>query len=89
MAPVKAILSLLAILTCLSCMLLFFREYSRTRVRLLLWSGLCFVGLTIGNVLLFLDFVILPSDDLRLYRLLASLAGMLFLLYGFIVDAES
>jgi len=89
MDTVKITLSLLAILTCLSCTGLLFREYRRRRIRLLLWSALCFVGLTINNLLLFADAVSEPTVDLRLYRLLAALAGMLFLLYGFIGDRES
>jgi len=90
MDSVKITLSLLAILTCLACTGLLFREYQRRRIRLLLWSALCFVGLTINNLLLFADAISEdPAIDLRLYRLLAALAGMMFLLYGFIGDNES
>lgn len=89
MDSVKITLSLLAILTCLACTGLLFREYQRRRIRLLLWSALCFVGLTINNLLLFADVISDTAIDLRLYRLLAALAGMLFLLYGFIGDNES
>ncbi len=56
---------------------------------LLLWSALCFVGLSVNNVLLFFDLVVFPTElDLRPYRLLSALAGLLFLLYGFIWEAE-
>lgn len=74
---------LLAGLTCLTCTVLLGREYLKTRARLLLWSTLCFVGLSVNNVLLFADLVIYPDHDLRLIRVAASLTGMLFLLYGF------
>jgi hypothetical protein len=68
---------------------LLFRGYSRSGLRLLLWSGLCFVFLTLGNVLLFFDLVIFPTEvDLRLYRLGAGLVGLLFLLYGFIFESD-
>ena len=61
--------------------------YRQNGVRLLLWSTLCFVGLTINNVLLFFDLVVFPTEiDLRYWRLSASLVGLLFLLYGFIWD---
>ena len=89
MDSVKITLSLLAILTCLACTTLLFREYRRRRIRLLLWSALCFVGLTINNLLLFAEVISDTAIDLRLYRLLAALAGMMFLLYGFIGDSES
>ncbi|BAU49084.1 membrane protein [Sulfurifustis variabilis] len=82
------ILYLLAIVSSLACTVLLFRGYVRNRTRLLLWSALCFVGLTINNVFLFLDLIIFPAIDLRPTRLMASLVGMLFLLYGFIWESE-
>jgi hypothetical protein len=85
----KVVLYLLAALTSISCMVLLFRGYARNGARLLLWSALCFVGLSINNVLLFFDFVIFPTQlDLRPWRLLAALVGVLFLLYAFIWEAE-
>jgi hypothetical protein len=85
----KIVLYLLAVLTCLACTILLFRHYLRSRVRLLLWSGLCFVGLTINNLFLFVDLILFPAVDLRPMRLTAALIGLLFLLYGFIWEAES
>jgi hypothetical protein len=85
----KVLLYLLAALTSISCMVLLFRGYAHSGVRLLLWSALCFVGLSVNNVLLFFDFVIFPTQvDLRPWRLVAALAGVLFLLYAFIWEAE-
>lgn len=84
MSAFKIILYVLAILASFTCMALLFRGYARRRVRLLFWSGLCFVGLTANNVLLFCDNVIFPQADLRLPRLLAALAGLACLLYAFI-----
>ena len=78
----------LAALTSLACMLLLFRAYARTGLRLLFWSALCFVGLSANNLLLFLDLIVFPDLDLRLWRLAAALAGLLALLYGFIWEAE-
>jgi len=89
MDTINAVLILLALLTSLACMVLLFRAYAATGVRLLLWSALCFVFLSLNNVLVFLDVVIFPTEvDLRPLRLLAALAGILFLLYGFIQEAE-
>jgi hypothetical protein len=85
----KFILFLLAALTSFSCMVLLFRGYARTGVRLLLWSALCFVFLSVNNALLFVDTIVFPTAvDLRGYRLGAALAGVLCLLYGFIWEAE-
>ncbi len=84
----KIVLSSLAVLTSGACMLLLFRGYARKKVRLLMWSAICFAGLTINNIALFCDLVIFPDIDLRPLRLFSALTGMLFLLYGFIWDSE-
>jgi hypothetical protein len=84
----KLALYSLAILTSFACMLLLFRGYAQSGMRLLLWSALCFVGLTVNNVLLLLDAEIFTAIDLRPYRLSAALIGMGFLIYGFIWETE-
>lgn len=84
----KFLLFLLAALTSFACMALLFRGYARTGLRLLLWSALCFIFLTVNNVLLFVDNIVLPDIDLRPYRLLAALVGIACLLYAFIWEAE-
>jgi hypothetical protein len=81
-------LYLLAVLTSLACTVLLFRSYLDNRLRLLLWSALCFVGLTLNNIAVFLDLVVFPQMDLRPLRLGATLVGLLFLLYGFIWESD-
>ncbi len=88
MGTFGSVLYLFALISSLACMLLLFRAYAATGMRLLLWSALCFVGLSLNNALLVLDLLVFPDIDLRLPRLLAALAGLLFLLYGFIWEAE-
>ena len=88
MLSFNVVLYLLAALTSAACMVLLLRAYAASGLKLLLWSGLCFVCLTANNLLLFLDLVVFPDVDLRFYRLASSLAGVLFLLYGFIWEAE-
>ncbi len=79
----------LAALTSLGCMGLLFRGYFRSGVRLLLWTALCFVFLSINNVALFIDTIVLPTQvDLRLLRSVAALAGIACLLYAFIWESE-
>ena len=82
------VLFLLAVLTSLACMALLLRGYARGGLRLLLWSGLCFVGLSVNNLLLFADLLVFTELDLRPWRSAAALAGLLFLLYGFIMESE-
>ena len=89
MGTFGTLLYLLAPVTSIACMVLLFRAYAGSGVRLLLWSALCFVGLSVNNVLLFFDLVVFPAEvDLRPYRLASALAGLIFLLYGFIWESE-
>lgn len=74
----------LCALTSFACAFLLLRSYIGNKYRLLLWSGLCFVGLTISNLLLVLDKTTLVSQDLSTFRLLTSLVALLPLLYGLI-----
>ncbi len=74
--------------TSFSCAIMLFRSYLANHTRLLLWSGLCFVGLTFNNVLVFVDLVMVPDVDLSFWRHLATLCGLAFLLYGLIWDAR-
>jgi hypothetical protein len=79
----------LGALTTLLCAVLLLRAYGRVKQRLLLWSGLCFTGLTISNVLLFFDLVILPTDvNLYTWRLATAAAAMCALLYGMIREGD-
>jgi hypothetical protein len=66
------------------CAWLLLRAHARTRSRLLLWSGLCFVGLTADNPLVFLDLVVVPDWSLAVWRGLPALAGLAALLYGMV-----
>lgn len=79
---------MLCFLTSAACSLLLGRSYRRTRARLLLWSALCFGFLALNNFVVVLDLVVLPDLDLRLWRHLLAAAGILMLLYGFIMDQE-
>jgi hypothetical protein len=69
------------------CAALLLRPWLRTRVRLLLWSMLCFALLTVNNVLLVVDLVVIgPESDLVELRTGTGLAGLLLLLYGLVYD---
>jgi hypothetical protein len=82
-------LFLLAALTSIGCTWLLLRGYARSRVRLLLWTGVCFVFFSVNNSLLFVDTILFPTEvDLRIPRLVTALVGVAFLLYAFIWEAE-
>lgn len=79
---------LLGALVTALCAVLLLRGYARSRSRLLLWSGLCFIGLTVSNALLFVDLQIFPEVDLYMWRLGTAAAAMLLLVYGLVFESE-
>jgi hypothetical protein len=86
---VAAAVYVLCALTSLACAVLLLRAYQGRAVRLLLWSGLAFVGFTVGNVMLVLDRVVTVSAvDLTIWRSLPVLAGLVVLIYGLVWDAR-
>ena len=78
----------LCALTALTCSYLLLMAYARGHYRLLLWSGLCFAGLTLNNILLVLDKLVFLDIDLSFWRTLTALLSMMILLYGLIWDSE-
>ncbi len=68
----------------LACAALLLRSFARTRRRLLLWAGLCFVGLTLNNLILFVDKAVVEDVDLSTWRTIPALAGMLTLVFGLV-----
>lgn len=84
----EEIIYALCMLTSLVCAWLLLRGYRQNRFRLLLWSGLCFVALSVNNFLLILDKVVYPGVDLFTWRLTAALIAPLLLLYGLIMEDE-
>jgi hypothetical protein len=51
---------------------------------LLFWSSLCFVGLAVNNVLLFVDLVVVPQVDLLAARNVVALVALVVMLFGLI-----
>lgn len=75
--------------TSVLCAVLLLRGYLRSRSRLLMWSTLCFIGLAINNILLFVDLVILPdSIDLRVIRSGSALFSLIVMVAGLIWEAS-
>ena len=82
------IIYLLCAVAAFICAVLLLRAYFRGRYRLLLWSGLCFVGLTLNNLILVIDKVVMVDSDLSTWRALVAVIAMAVLLYGLIWEAE-
>lgn len=79
---------LLCGVTSVACAVLLLRAYLETKTKLLFWSSLCFGGLAINNVLLFVDLVIVPSADLEIIRSFLALVGMMVLLLGLVSERQ-
>ena len=63
------------------------RAYRATRSRLLACSALCFAGLALNNVVLFVDLVVVPDVDLTVVRSSIALGSLLVLLFGLVWEA--
>jgi hypothetical protein len=69
--------------TSVLCAWLLLRAHWNTGSRLLFWSALCFIGLSVNNVLLVVD-TLAPSVPLLGWRLAAALIALSLLLFGLI-----
>jgi Family of unknown function (DUF5985) len=83
-----AVIYFLCALAALVCAYMTLRSYRRTRYRLLLWSGLCFTGMTVNNLLLVIDRLFLLDRDLTTLRLASALVALLPLLYGLVWEED-
>lgn len=83
-----AVIYALCAITALACCWLILQSYFKSRHRILLWTGLCFAGMSANNLLLVVDRLIVPAVDLRTVRLITALAALLILLFGLIWEEE-
>lgn len=80
---------LLCALASIACAVLLFRSYLHNRLRLSLWTMICFLALALNNVLLFIDLVITPPTvDLSPFRNGSALLGVAVLLYAMITEGS-
>ncbi|HUB28457.1 MAG TPA: DUF5985 family protein [Terracidiphilus sp.] len=75
-------------LTTLLCAVLLLRAFGRVRRKLLLWSGLCFLGLAASNLLKIADLVIFRDVDLYSYRVGSGALAMALLMYGLVWESR-
>lgn len=77
----------LCALTALACSILLLLQAARlSKSRMLLWSGLCFLGLTVTNLIVIVDHYGFPEKDLSPLRLISALLAISLLLYGLIFE---
>lgn len=76
----------LCALTALACAVLLLHAARGAGSRMLLWSGLCFVLLTLTNVLVIVEHYGLVGREAWPWRLGTALVGIGLLLYGLIFE---
>lgn len=81
-------LDILTLLTTILCAILLLRAYQTVRRRLLLWSGLCFAGMSVATLLRIADLRVFLSTDLYSYRLGVTAISIALLLYGLIWESQ-
>lgn len=74
--------------TSLLCAVMLLRAYAANGVRLLFWSGLCFIGLALDNVVLYVDVIVIPEVDISMWRRIPGLIALMLLIYGLIWDSK-
>jgi hypothetical protein len=86
---IQTIIYFMCAATSAACALLLLRGYANTKVALLFWSALCFVGLGFSNILLVIDLVLLPTQlNLLPVRHVITLSSLTILLYGLIWETR-
>jgi Family of unknown function (DUF5985) len=84
-----AVIYSLCALTSITCLVLLWRSWRASGARLLFWSALCFAALSVNNVLLVVDRVVLPTQvDLAMWRVVWALAAVLLLIFGLVWEED-
>jgi hypothetical protein len=79
---------LLCAIASVVCAGLLFRSFLRNRLRLSLFTMLCFLALALNNVLLFVDLAVIPTGpDLSTLRNAIALGGVAVLLYAMVTES--
>jgi hypothetical protein len=85
---VTGLVYLLCSATSLLCAVMLLRGYKRSKVRLLFWAGLCFIGLMAENIMLYFDVVLYPDIDMKVWRKFPGLLAMSLLVFGLVWESK-
>ena len=78
----------LGVCTSIFCAFLLIRSYFARKTPLLLWCSLCFVGLALNNVILFIDLFVVPEVNLEMWRSVTALTPLVLMLIGLIWEEQ-
>lgn len=86
---IAASIYILCFITSFTCAVMLMRAYRKTQSRMLFWSQICFWGLALNNILLFIDLVVTPPDvDLSPLRTFVGFISVSLLVYGLIMESK-
>jgi hypothetical protein len=72
-----------------ACGAFIFRQYRRQPSKFLFWMMVGFFVMFLSQILLVADLVFLPTEiDLSTLRAVVSLLSLIFMIYGFVWEAE-
>lgn len=83
-----SLIYLLCAATALACAVLLWRSLRSSRTALVFWSSVCFLGLSVESLLLYVDRIAFPRVDLAAYRHVVGLVALTSLIYAFIWDSS-
>ena len=76
-------------ITALICAVMLLLGSRRTGSRMLFWSGLCFAGLALTNLVVVVDALrLFPHENFSSLRLGSALLALMLLLYGLIFEEK-
>lgn len=78
---------LMCALTSGMCTVLLYLKYRRRQHRLLLLSAICFCGLAMNNILLFVDLLLGPTYNLSVIRTAPAVLAFGFLVWGLVKES--
>jgi hypothetical protein len=85
----ELIIYILCAFLCWLCAILLLRAYARQKAPLLFWSGAGFCAFGVSNILLVVDLMAVPGNDLSLLRNGITLLGICLLLRGLIWESSA
>jgi hypothetical protein len=77
----------LCALLSMGCTWMLLKQYRRSRVAIVLWTLIGFFGVSLNNILLFIDLMIGPAYDLTMIRLFVSFFGLGISVSGLLWDS--
>ena len=83
-----SIVFILSAVTSLACAGLLLRAYIASKTRILMWSALCFAGLSLNNVILVVDLLLVPHTDFSTIRLIIADVSLAVLTLGLAWEAR-